>query len=1208
MKKKRISTIVAVILLIALLSGLVAIPGMANTIVYPPVNRVADPVTDARLAPSATPPLNYGEQMGFIDIPRVHDGRIWTDKTVRTGSDVDDFDITLSALSQSFPLTSGYAIPTDTVFVIDVSGSMRTTDAGGGRMRIDVLIEALNGAIEILQDAHPQNRIAVVAYGGGIDGSGLARVERLLPLDRYTAASGSNEYFSFLPSPAISRHHLQVNSLQADVGTNIAIRTVLVNASTPTQWGIYEGSRILETAAPKTAVVPRTDATGAFIENVTVTRRPNIVLMTDGEPTMGWSNYTFGPTPSNPVSEGPAGGLIYSPAPASTDTIITDVFCGDGSWGELGVSLLTVLTAAHRKREVLYSYFGSGVSVGDQPPLGVPGQPGAAVGFFSIAFGTQPDGDAIPLIKATMNPGLDAVYADAITSDTRFRMSDLLTSINGPPPPVGAGGTSGGAANTFKMNPNWPPGWPNPPAIAPNPGPGAPNPLPPLTPAQTPPIAPGYNGNMGELLRQFAEGNMIQFHVSRRQLPFGTYLWDSQPLEITNTEDLTIDEINFADLFETPNNLDELNDVFRQITTNIQMQGIQDTVTNVPGPRPERSFAGYLSFSDVLGEYMQVRSVGGLTYNNTTFSRAGFASAIANNATQRSQYVNILWHHMNYGTPTTSPMWLPEATVANLVASNIASPDFLRNNSLKYYANTNRDFVGSFYLANGAPAPQPASAAAVVEVFPMWGTMNVAPAPPSTQTDLRLITFHVITALRTAGFAELYATNNAGDPMMRILNTGDQMIRWYIPSDLIPIRTPVFDSNDLLESVTGNIHPIRVDFTVGLDRNRVSGDIPPEVFAQYQVPGTTDQMYFYSNRNNSNPTNVTLAFFEPHPNNPFYLGVGSTDMRGVIKTENRTATAPHVSSNRVVAYTAETSYDMHWLGNNGRLTFRLTEPPSPPSLGDLILSKSFIGLPSEIDVFDTNIVSQISFLVVGYNAAGSEIYRETVLFNSTDFRWNDALRRYEYAMRDLPLGNYRIYERGGNVIDYPLIRPGPPYLVSITSTGQQVDVPFTNNYSHNPIPPEDFPALTLWKVFHGLTNTQIPAGFQILITGPGGFSQTINANQAIAGVTYTNLDTGSYTVTEVGNTVPGFNMTVTIDNQARTLPFTFTIESGTRHIGMTIDNYYDPVPPPRPPSPQTGTGSFTLPVVIFLLGAAIIGIAELYRRKSKKKTTGEKEK
>jgi len=165
-----------------------------------------------------------------------------------------------------------------------------------------------------------------------------------------------------------------------------------------------------------------------------------------------------------------------------------------------------------------------------------------------------------------------------------------------------------------------------------------------------------------------------------------------------------------------------------------------------------------------------------------------------------------------------------------------------------------------------------------------------------------------------------------------------------------------------------------------------------------------------------------------------------------------------------------------------------------------------------------------------------------------------------------------------------------------------VSVSFANNYTPSPVPPEYWPALTLWKVFHGLTNTEIPSGFRIQITGPGGFSQTINATQAITGVTYLNLVPGQYTVTEVGSGVPGFNMSFTIDNQPVTLPFTFTIESSTEHIGLVMDNYYRPV---RPPSPQTGTESFLIPATILLLGAVIIGLAEIYRRKSGKKVKEE---
>ncbi|MCL2589100.1 MAG: hypothetical protein FWD84_06795, partial [Oscillospiraceae bacterium] len=46
---------------------------------------------------------NTSTTMEFSDVPWAHDGRIWTDKSVGTGTAAgDDFTVTLSALSQSF--------------------------------------------------------------------------------------------------------------------------------------------------------------------------------------------------------------------------------------------------------------------------------------------------------------------------------------------------------------------------------------------------------------------------------------------------------------------------------------------------------------------------------------------------------------------------------------------------------------------------------------------------------------------------------------------------------------------------------------------------------------------------------------------------------------------------------------------------------------------------------------------------------------------------------------------------------------------------------------------------------------------------------------------------------------------------------------------------------------------------------------------------
>jgi hypothetical protein len=427
MTKKRLIGFMALILCGVMLLGLSPQATLASVSVQSIniTNRVADPDTS--------------NNTGFIDIHRLHDGRIWTDKTVQEGTADDEFDITLSALAQSFPLTEGYAIPADTVFVIDVSGSMSGIDEGVGRRRIDLLIEALNEAINILQDANPRNRVAVVAYGGRIGGYG--RVEILLPLDRYIAPSGIGEFFSYIPSPSVQNRHLRLN-----VGTDS--RDIYVEGSTPTQWGIREGARILENVTDTTALVPETSADGAVIRYVTVTRRPNIILMTDGEPTMGRPDFYFGDYA--PIAPGPAGGQLTETTAIANSTR----FYGDGSYGEQALAVMTVLTAAYRRQKIQERYFPGGVVQGDAVH-----QPSPSVGFFTISVGVQPSDAARNLITATLNPtpentelilpnvrhGMDLDSFDPGPSSLTPNMADILADFA-----VSAGSSTGNFSAQYR--------------------------------------------------------------------------------------------------------------------------------------------------------------------------------------------------------------------------------------------------------------------------------------------------------------------------------------------------------------------------------------------------------------------------------------------------------------------------------------------------------------------------------------------------------------------------------------------------------------------------------------------------------------------------------------------------------------------------------------------------------------------------------------
>jgi len=1019
--------------------------------------RIVDPDTSAN--------------MGWLDIPRIQDGRIWTDKSINLGTADDEFNITLSALSQSFPVTSGYAIPADTVFVIDVSGSMSSNADINGRTRIAVLVDALNQAIGILLDANPNNRISVVAFG--------TNVQTILSLGRYTPRNGT--FFHMSGTSTVMIDAVAVPGS----GATAPAASFPVGGSTPTQWGIYAGAQILENA-DTTISVPETDATGTVTGTVTVTRRPNMILMTDGEPTQGWSD------------------PFFTTAPSAANRNL-----GSGSTGEMGIALLTVLTASHRKQLVQDHYFPGGWNLGTDIPAN---QPAPSVGFYTIGLGGQ--AATSPLIPAAMfpfDPNNTAAlgYADAV------------------PPSYPTGATS---------------------------------------------------PTMGALLRELADGQPISFYAHNTG---GTYITVnvSPPAGIT----LGLQQLAFATAYFPATDTQSLQDAFTSITTGIQQQSIE-TVTNID-PIESPDFSGWLVFSDVLGEYMQFRDGLSLSFDGTTYSRAGFDLT---NATVLSSYQTILYNHLNYDITSADPFYVDQATVNALLASNIADGN---TTSIFYYADVNRNFLGY---------TDPGDAAALVEVFPMTGTLGT-PIVTGGQTNLMYITFHVVTALQDGTFAEILnpPVGTAGAQVLtsRALAAGDQLVRWYIPASLIPMRTVDPDTG----AVSGNTLPVQVTYTVGLDQTRILAGLSAAYISANTAPDGS--IYFYSNRWHNNQ-NVTLAFYEPHPDNPFYQPGSTVDLLGgrstVLKQTNDTATAPHVSFYRSFVY--DSLVYLQWLGNNGRLSVELP--------GNLMITKafSFNGITGPVESEGITFTDPIEFTIIVPDP-GPNI---TLTFPD-DFVWVAAQNRYELAAPvALPPGVYSVTKAGGSIAadtNYMYL-PQPGVGTATVVSGQTASISFANEY-FTPQPPGSLPGLRVRKIFHGLDITTPPANFQIKIEGPDAvagvpvlpndtdswvlntttnrYELVLDLTAATTGTALQNLEVGEYCISEFNYTVAGFDLArvawavvelgsgtpvLLPPGQATTVStplLTVTIADGDDAV-VRIDNYYTltptpPIPPPLPWSP-----------------------------------------
>ncbi len=209
-------------------------------------------------------------------------GGVWTDKSVFINADAfpdgvtmldgdKNFLTALSALAANKEVVGYSTIPTDTVLVLDVSGSMNQDEAS--------LVAAANDAISRLLKINKNNRVGVVLYSASNDtgsSSYTESVTRLLPIDRYTTTNNA---------------YLTASNNRVSVGRNTRAEgkpTVSINASKSVAGGTYIQAGLWE-------------AMEMFEEMDTVVgdnnwqadeqRMPILVLMSDGAPSTGTSYY-----------------------------------------------------------------------------------------------------------------------------------------------------------------------------------------------------------------------------------------------------------------------------------------------------------------------------------------------------------------------------------------------------------------------------------------------------------------------------------------------------------------------------------------------------------------------------------------------------------------------------------------------------------------------------------------------------------------------------------------------------------------------------------------------------------------------------------------------------------------------------------------------------------------------------------------------------
>ncbi len=364
--KRTISFLICLVMLLTYLpAGVLQVDAASEQAGILSSTAVADPST-----------LNSWKDTAFnpYDLTTEHAGGVWTDKTVVKAGDIntvfvdkngdplgltagaDNFLVALSALGANSVIAGQDTTPTDTVFVLDLSNSMENTD-------LSAMVSAANDAIHSLLTANTANRVGVVVYS--------TNVNILLPLDRYTPVQKGADTTSTTDDETA---YIEMTSNYSQIRTARITQWVSTGGGWPgggNQNGYWNTTAILKNSSGTDVDVSVSASGATFIQGglyqasqmfanatVTDTRTPVLVLMSDGAPSYGTTNYTSA----------------------------TNRNVGDGSVGSItdGLAFLTQLTAAYVKEKIADKY-------------------NTTAYFYSVGLGVSEDGQSVSIAESVLD-------------------------------------------------------------------------------------------------------------------------------------------------------------------------------------------------------------------------------------------------------------------------------------------------------------------------------------------------------------------------------------------------------------------------------------------------------------------------------------------------------------------------------------------------------------------------------------------------------------------------------------------------------------------------------------------------------------------------------------------------------------------------------------------------------------------------------------
>ena len=270
--KRRLKRVTSLLCVFALCVGLLPASGIWNAAgAESGINGYqATMQADASTADGWETAFNAAGVAGAVSIDGTNrsaalNGKVWADKSVTADLDSKEFDVTLSALGQTFAskTTSQTEVAFDVVFVVDVSASM---DYGMGdgtnNSRMDATVSALNSSVETLME-NPNNRMAVIRF--------RSEAAEYVPLAHYSK-NANQDYFE-----SVGSNYSTDITFHADgfSGTKESLQ-----AGTNQQSGFFEAKKSLTSAGRP--------------QGNTMQRIPVVIMLTDGEPNASTQYYKEG--------------------------------------------------------------------------------------------------------------------------------------------------------------------------------------------------------------------------------------------------------------------------------------------------------------------------------------------------------------------------------------------------------------------------------------------------------------------------------------------------------------------------------------------------------------------------------------------------------------------------------------------------------------------------------------------------------------------------------------------------------------------------------------------------------------------------------------------------------------------------------------------------------------------------------------------------